>query len=96
MTALLRAELLKLRTTRTFAAVVASAAALSLILVVLGAALGKETKAHAQFTNSAITRSVLRKSVLRKIARTPFAAIPAPRQEGAPADLIMPLRVFPH
>jgi hypothetical protein len=44
MTALLRAELLKLRTTRTFAAVVASAAALSLTLVVLGAVLGKETK----------------------------------------------------
>ena len=40
MTALLRAELLKLRTTRTFAAVLASAAALSLTLVVLGAALG--------------------------------------------------------
>jgi hypothetical protein len=39
MTALLRAELLKLRTTRTFAAVVACAAALSLTLVVLGAAL---------------------------------------------------------
>jgi hypothetical protein len=39
MTALLRAELLKLRTTRTFAAVVASAAALSLTLVVLGAVL---------------------------------------------------------
>ena len=55
MTALLQAELLKLRTTRTFAAVVASAAALSLTLVVLGAALGKETKPHALFTNSAIT-----------------------------------------
>src|SRR6202161_2152896 len=39
MTALLRAELLKLRTTRTFAAVLASAAALSLTLVVLGAVL---------------------------------------------------------
>jgi hypothetical protein len=55
MTALLQAELLKLRTTRTFAAVLAGAAALSLTLVVLGAALGKETKAHALFTNSAIT-----------------------------------------
>ena len=55
MTALLQAELLKLRTTRTFAAVVASAAALSLVLVVLGAVLGKETDPHALFTNNAIT-----------------------------------------
>src|SRR3984885_7249095 len=67
MTALLRAELLKLRTTRTFAAVVASAAALSLTLVVLGAALGKETKAHALFTNSAITYIIV---ILGAIAMT--------------------------
>src|SRR5450631_2152336 len=60
MTALLRAELLKLRTTRTFAAVLASAAALSLTLVVLGAALGKETKPHALFTNSAITYIIVK------------------------------------
>jgi hypothetical protein len=55
MTALLKAELLKLRTTRTFVAIVGSAGALSLILVVLGAALGKETDPHALFTNTAIT-----------------------------------------
>jgi ABC-type transport system involved in multi-copper enzyme maturation permease subunit len=55
MTALLQAELLKLRTTRTFAAVVGSAAALSLVLVVLGAVLGKEADPHALFTNNAIT-----------------------------------------
>ena len=67
MTALLRAELLKLRTTRTFAAVVASAAALSLTLVVLGAALGKETKPHALFTNSAITYIIV---ILGAIAMT--------------------------
>ena len=67
MTALLRAELLKLRTTRTFAAVLASAAALSLTLVVLGAALGKETKPHALFTNSAITYIIV---VLGAIAMT--------------------------
>ena len=67
MTALLQAELLKLRTTRTFAAIVASAAALSLILVVLGAALGKQTKAHALFTNSAITYIIV---ILGAIAMT--------------------------
>jgi len=39
VSALLRAELLKLRTTRTFAALVAAAAALSLLVVVLGAVL---------------------------------------------------------
>ena len=55
MTALLKAELLKLRTTRTFVAIVGSAGALSLILVVLGAVLGKETDPHALFTNTAIT-----------------------------------------
>jgi hypothetical protein len=67
MTALLRAELLKLRTTRTFAAVLASAAALSLTLVVLGAVLGKETKPHALFTNSAITYIIV---ILGAIAMT--------------------------
>jgi ABC-2 type transport system permease protein len=55
MTALLQAELLKLRTTRTFVAIVGSAGALSLILVVLCAVLGKETDPHALFTNTAIT-----------------------------------------
>ena len=55
MTALLHAELLKLRTTRTFAAVVGTAAALSLILVALGASLGVETDPHALFTNNSIT-----------------------------------------
>jgi ABC-type transport system involved in multi-copper enzyme maturation permease subunit len=55
MTALLQAELLKLRTTRTFAVVVGTAAALSVVLVVLGAVLGKETDPHALFTNNAIT-----------------------------------------
>ncbi|MFZ0378688.1 MAG: hypothetical protein WAL38_12725 [Solirubrobacteraceae bacterium] len=67
MTALLRAELLKLRTTRTFAAVLASAAALSLTLVVLGAVLGKQTKPHALFTNSAITYIIV---ILGAIAMT--------------------------
>jgi ABC-2 type transport system permease protein len=67
MTALLRAELLKLRTTRTFAAVVGCAAALSLTLVILGAALGKETKPHALFTNSAITYIIV---ILGAIAMT--------------------------
>jgi ABC-type transport system involved in multi-copper enzyme maturation permease subunit len=55
MSALLHAELLKLRTTRTFAVVVGTATALSLLLVGLGAALGAETNAHALFTNNAIT-----------------------------------------
>ena len=67
MTALLRAELLKLRTTRTFAAVVASAAALALALVVLGAVLGKETNPHALFTNSAITYIIV---ILGAVAMT--------------------------
>ena len=39
MTALLHAELLKLRTTRTFAAVVGTAGALSMLLVVLATVL---------------------------------------------------------
>jgi ABC-2 type transport system permease protein len=55
MTALLHAELLKLRTTRTFAAIVGTAGALSLILVALGAILGAEKDPHALFTNTSIT-----------------------------------------
>jgi ABC-2 type transport system permease protein len=55
MSELLHAELLKLRTTRTFAAVVSTAAALSLILVALGAILGAEKDPHALFTNTSIT-----------------------------------------
>ena len=55
MTALLKAEVLKLRTTRTFAAIVGTAAALSLILVALGAILGAETDPQALFTNNSIT-----------------------------------------
>jgi ABC-2 type transport system permease protein len=55
MSALLYAELLKLRTTRTFAAVVGTATALSLVLVALGAILGAETNPHALFTNTSIT-----------------------------------------
>jgi ABC-2 type transport system permease protein len=55
MSELLHAELLKLRTTRTFAAVVGTAAALSLILVALGAILGAEKDPHALFTNTSIT-----------------------------------------
>jgi ABC-2 type transport system permease protein len=55
MIALLHAELLKLRTTRTFAAIVGTAAMLSLVLVVLGASLGVETDPHALFTNNSIT-----------------------------------------
>jgi len=67
MTALLQAELLKLRTTRTFAVVVGSAAALSLVLVVLGTVLGKQTDPHALFTNSAITYMI---ALLGAIAMT--------------------------
>jgi ABC-2 type transport system permease protein len=55
MTALLHAELLKLRTTRTFAVVVGTATALSLVLVALGAILGAEKDPHALFTNTSIT-----------------------------------------
>jgi ABC-2 type transport system permease protein len=55
MTALLHAELLKLRTTRTFLAVVGTAAALSLILVALGASLDVGKDPHALFTNNSIT-----------------------------------------
>lgn len=42
MTPLLRAELLKLRTTRTFAALVGSAAGLSLLIVVLSTSIGDD------------------------------------------------------
>jgi ABC-2 type transport system permease protein len=55
MSELLHAELLKLRTTRTFAAVVGTAAALSLILVALGASLDVGKDPHALFTNNSIT-----------------------------------------
>jgi hypothetical protein len=55
MTTLLKAELLKLRTTRTFGAIVVTASALSLILVALGTTLGEETDPHALFTNNSIT-----------------------------------------
>ena len=55
MNALLKAELLKLRTTRTFVAVVGTAAALSLILVALGASLDVGKDPHALFTNNSIT-----------------------------------------
>jgi ABC-type transport system involved in multi-copper enzyme maturation permease subunit len=55
MSTLLHAELLKLRTTRTFAAVVGAAALLSLVLVALGATLGVEEDPRALFTNTAIT-----------------------------------------
>jgi ABC-2 type transport system permease protein len=55
MNALLKAELLKLRTTRTFAVVVGVSALFSMALAVLGAALGENTNAHELFTNNAIT-----------------------------------------
>jgi small-conductance mechanosensitive channel len=55
MTALLQAELLKLRTTRTFAAIVGVATALSLVVTGLGAGLGVETDPRALFTNTSIT-----------------------------------------
>jgi ABC-2 type transport system permease protein len=55
MSALLHAELLKLRTTRTFAAIVGTAAVLSVVLVALGASLGAEKDPHALFTNNSIT-----------------------------------------
>jgi ABC-2 type transport system permease protein len=59
MTALIHAELLKLRSTRTFAAIVATAAALSLVLVALAASLGAHNDPHALFTNSSITYFVV-------------------------------------
>ena len=52
MSALLRAELLKLRTTRTFAALVGSALALSLLAVTLAAALTDH------FTEDEVKRAV--------------------------------------
>ncbi|MEA2167479.1 MAG: type transport system permease protein [Solirubrobacteraceae bacterium] len=55
MNRLMHAELLKLRTTRTFGVVVGTAGAFSLILVALGALLGKEKDPHALFTNNSIT-----------------------------------------
>jgi ABC-2 type transport system permease protein len=55
MTALLHAEVLKLRTTRTFAAIVGTAAVLSVVLVGLGAGLGVERDPRALFTNNSIT-----------------------------------------
>jgi len=54
VTTLLRAELLKLRTTRSFAALVAAALGLSLLVVVLAAALAKnatEDDVHDLFTS---------------------------------------------
>ena len=48
MNALLHAELLKLRTTRTFAVVVGTAALLSLILVALGASLGRRARTRTR------------------------------------------------
>jgi ABC-2 type transport system permease protein len=54
VTTLLRAELLKLRTTRTFVAVVAAALGLSLLVVVLAAALAKNASkddVHDLFTS---------------------------------------------
>jgi ABC-2 type transport system permease protein len=55
MNTLLKAELLKLRTTRTFAVVVGVSALCSMVLAVLGAVLGKNTDAHQLFTNNSIT-----------------------------------------
>src|SRR3954452_1025826 len=55
MTALLHAELLKLRTTRTFAAVVGTAGALSILLVVLATMLSAGRDPQELFTNNAIT-----------------------------------------
>lgn len=55
MNALLKAELLKLRTTRTFAVVVGLSALFSMALAVLGATFQKDLTAHELFTNNAIT-----------------------------------------
>jgi ABC-2 type transport system permease protein len=55
MTALLHAELLKLRTTRTFVAVVAIASALSVVLVALATILATGRSPRELFTNNAIT-----------------------------------------
>ena len=55
MNALLKAELLKLRTTRTFAVVVGVSALFSVMLAVLGATVENDITAHELFTNNAIT-----------------------------------------
>jgi ABC-type transport system involved in multi-copper enzyme maturation permease subunit len=55
MNALLKAELLKLRTTRTFAVVVGISALFSMMLAVLGATVEKDITAHELFTNNSIT-----------------------------------------
>src|SRR4051794_424866 len=55
MNTLLKAELLKLRTTRTFAFVVGVCALCSMVLAVLGAAVEKNVGAHELFTNNSIT-----------------------------------------
>jgi ABC-2 type transport system permease protein len=55
MNALLKAELLKLRTTRTFAVVVGVAALFSMALAVLGATVQDDITAHDLFTNNSIT-----------------------------------------
>jgi ABC-2 type transport system permease protein len=55
MNALLKAELLKLRTTRTFAVVVGVSALFSVLLAVLGATVEKNITAHELFTNNSIT-----------------------------------------
>jgi len=55
MKALLKAELLKLRTTRTFAVVVGVSALFSVALAVLGATVTKNVTAHELFTNNSIT-----------------------------------------
>ena len=55
MNTLLKAELLKLRTTRTFAVVVGISALVSVALAVLGATFDKKISAHELFTNNSIT-----------------------------------------
>jgi len=55
MNTLLKAEVLKLRTTRTFAVVVGVSAVFSMLLAVLGAAVEKHVSAHDLFTNNSIT-----------------------------------------
>ena len=55
MIALLQAELLKLRTTRTFAVIVGTAALLSMGLVAIAASMSVHDDAHSLFTNSSVT-----------------------------------------
>jgi ABC-2 type transport system permease protein len=50
MTRLLQAELLKLRTTRTFAALVGTAAALSLLLITVAASMGEDNDPRSLFS----------------------------------------------